>query len=106
VEGVAFVQQPDTDGEREPDERGEDEGLRKVCARQPYPEDGREPGEADAAHGRATSVDSGDDASAIGAVEAGAGFVLLLMCFNEACAGGKDGREREKEAADGGPETL
>ena len=52
------------------------------------------------------SVDGGDDAAAIGSVEAGAGFVLFLMGFDEACAGGEDCREGEKEAADDGAESL
>ena len=65
-----------------------------------------ESGEADASYRRAQCVDGGDDAAAIGSVEAGAGFVQFFVRFNEACARGKDGGKGKEEATDGGAEFL
>lgn len=106
VEDTFLAQQPDSHGECEPDKRGEDEGLSEAGARQPDPDDTREPRKADAADGRAECVDGGDDAAAVGPVETGARFVLLFVGFNKARAGGKDGGKGKEEAADHWPASL
>lgn len=106
VQNMFLAQEPDSNGEREPDERRENEGLSEIGARQPDPNDKCESGEADAAHGCAEGVDSGDDATAMGSIETGAGFVLFFMSFNEAGTRREDGGKGKEEAANDGPESL
>lgn len=101
-----LAQKPDSHGECEPDEGGKREDHEVPGARQPDPEDQGESGKADATHGCAERVDDGDDAAAIGSVEANTGFVQFLVRFNEACACGKDGGKGKEEATDGGAEFL
>jgi hypothetical protein len=103
---MLFAQQPDSYREREPDERCQDEGLQEAGARQPYPKDKGESGQADAAHGGTECVDGGDNSAAIGPVEADAGFVLFFMRLDKAGAGREDGGEGKEEAADHGAESL
>ena len=100
------MEQPDPDREREPDEGSQREDHEEAGARQPDPEDKCEAGKADAAHGGAERIDSCDDTAAIGAVEAGAGFVLFFVRLNEAGAGGEDGGKGKEEAADHRAESM
>jgi hypothetical protein len=106
VQDTLLAQEPDSCREREPGKRGEDERLREAGARQPDPNDKRESGKADAAHGGAERIDGSHGTAAIGSVVAGAGFVLFFVGFNEACAGGENGGKGQKESADDRADSL
>ena len=95
-------EQPGADGEGEPCQSSEDENKHLWRAGKPYPEDESEGDEAGATEGGAESIESGDQASAVGAIGPDAAFVNFFVCFDEAGSGGEDCREREEQAADSG----
>jgi hypothetical protein len=96
----AFAEEPQADGDGEPDEGGEREDDPRAGSGEPDPEDECEGGQGDAADRGAVGVNGSDDAAAIGAVVARSALVLFLVGFDEAGAGGEDGGKGKEEASD------
>ena len=103
---MAFVKEPRTDCECQPDERGESESRDHPGARQPDPKDQRKTCEANAAYGSAKCIDARHDMASIGSVKAGASLVLFLVSLYETGASGEDRGEGKEEASDHWTEML
>lgn len=91
--------QPCADRKGEPHQRGKHKNNDDLRVRHPEPEDQGKAGESNATEGRAHGVYRGDDASAVGAVEAGARFVLPFVRLYQARTGGENRRKCEEQAA-------
>ena len=96
----ALAEEPQADGDGQPDEGSEGEDDPRAGSREPDPEDECEGGQGDAADGSAVGVNGSDYAASVGPVVPGAAFVLFLVGFDEADTSGENGWEGEEEAAD------
>ena len=106
AEEATLAEFPERKGNNRPGDGRDGNHQPGILARKKPPENDCESCEADGAEGGSGCVDAGGHATTASSVVARFLFEFFLVALDQGDAGGKDGREGEKEAAGSGAESA